>query len=414
MERFFRSVHLPLPCVKGSIPRADSSSIGHIRKLLQISVAVALLVLWLYSASPPKYIAGLIALPSPGDLLRVHHPSDAWFSGCFPAEEEYVRIRQNASRALSNSALPRCRGCAAPSILPLVATGLELGGTNATIALESAACPGHLHVYSAAEGSACLRGRRVFVFGNSLARGLAASGVFAFMNVPPPGILSREVQKAECKKTPLESHQSSCSFADDAWSLDFYWTQYFDFDTGGGSNVPPSMLARFQARDDACVPAFTSTRECLRVVLGPSRPGDILIFAFGLHYSSEPELNNAEQWYDAMRWANTSAAHFVEHIAASWHGRPEDVFRVRVSPFSPNIGDNDRNWTDMVNAGIASVNAGADAAFTGTGWSTLDMASLASAYVSQYVDLMHFTNEFSVTLWHVLLSSLCGDPAAWH
>ena len=101
-----------------------------------------------------------------------------------------------------------------------------------------------------------------------------------------------------------------------------------------------------------------------------------------------------------------------ETLTELWHGRREDVFRVRVPPIAlSRVGDNawGRNPA-TVQTDIEVLNSVADAVFETTGWSTIDMPGIAHGHEELYEDGVHIPGRLSRVAWHVLLSSLCGDP----
>lgn len=315
------------------------------------------------------------------------------------APEELMSLRGASGHRSSvvSTAQRRCRNCANRTVLKLDAVGMSKD--HPAKALRSADCPG-LHIFNSSSGSACLAGRRVFVLGNSVARGYASSAGIAFGG-QSAAISSRDVQKQMCPKSALHGNRATCGFAAGGWKIRFFWVEYLDLDV---RSVPKPFKA---TGDDACFPTHRSSRACLLHILGDSRPGDVLLFNMGLHYL----------WFDwdrkrQLAWVKSSLGPFAESVAMAWHGRPEDVFRARLTPLRPPRAGRD-SYNMLINSDVEEVNAAADAAFARMGWSSLDMHSVAAAHPELLVDHVHYAHNFYLIAWHLLLSSLCGDPAAW-
>ncbi len=217
-------------------------------------------------------------------------------------------------------------------------------------------------------------------------------------------LLSRDVQKQRCSKAPLTALMNSCSFVAGDWKLDYIWMMFFNYTYRPAGSEDPMFES--WSEGDACFPAFDNSGDCIAGILSQSRPGDILLFNHGLYYTLPKAYGTAPgARARSLAYHAASLAPFANSVARAWKGRPEDVFRARTTGVLPSHTE-----ASYVNADISVTNAAADAAFAGTGWSTIDMHSIAAAYPALYSDPVHHTHELAVVLWQLLLSSLCGDP----
>ena len=219
---------------------------------------------------------------------------------------------------------------------------------------------------------------------------------------------SRQDQKGRCSKTE-QTHltQSSCEFTCDEVEARFSWLAFFSGPWPGAS-VP-----------DGCNP----THACFAEELANSRKGDIIIFLVGLHYilwrpDGIAAFGGGEEGGRAYEsWLAESTASWNETLSHAWHGRREDIFRIRI-PFlaydvalathGPNL------WgvpIRDVQTRIAEMNILQDAVFSSTGWSVVDLAGISHGKEDLYVtDGVHISGMLSQIAWHVILSQICGNP----
>jgi len=193
-----------------------------------------------------------------------------------------------------------------------------------------------LHTWNSASAQRCLQGRRIFILGNSIARGLAFEAFSSFFDGPK---VLREDQKEECQPSctvPLGQAEANVS-------VDFVWTQRL------GPAAP--WCTRYP---EPCYPKAPD--ECLRDTFLGSRPGDVLITYVGLYYPSLwADWDNLKMTgmtlscedgnvdfreglaaladEDAFELATaTDLEHWVDAVQGAWGGLPEHVFRVRLAP----------------------------------------------------------------------------------
>jgi hypothetical protein len=262
----------------------------------------------------------------------------------------------------------------------------------------------------------CLQGRRVFILGNSIARGLAFEALSGFFDGPT---VLRQDQKAECQPSctvPLGQAEANIS-------VDFVWTQ----------RLGPAF-AWCTRYPEPCYPRAPA--ECLGDTLSGSRPGDVLITYLGLYYASlwadwelvqrtgktlSCEGGNADFREGLAAVADEEALeqataadleHWVGAVQGAWGGLPEHVFRVRLAPLGDYWGTG--KWAHRVEW----LNGLFDAAAQDAQWSTVDQYGINQGpewdydegrpvIPPHYADHVHFPGVLSAVTWEVVLSQLC-------
>ena len=286
-----------------------------------------------------------------------------------------------------SASLAGCRGCACLQHL----RGNVTPDLPPFFSPHDAVCS--LRHWEAPAARLCLRSRRIYIVGNSVARGFAFEAVGRFGG-HGDAAMDRKRQIELCDKTtdsmctlPLENNLNGAFRS----VVRFHWLQAFDF-------VPPGMPG------DACQTAKNKTRGCLQRILADSAPGDLFIFYMGLHqaiHRGDVLAKNSSFDYDSF--LRDGARNFRESVELAWHGRPADVFHVRVAPAKPGSSP----ALDVAMGVLPKVNAFEDAAFTGAGWSTVDQAGINDGQFRLYSDHVHFPGTLSRITWNVILSAAC-------
>jgi hypothetical protein len=260
-----------------------------------------------------------------------------------------------------------------------------------------------LKAYNHSEGRACLSGRKVYVLGNSIARGFQFE-LLAMYGDAEAGAVSRTEQKIFCQSA-WEANGQPCTLQLSADSPVRYWDMHL-----------------FMADDaldirDPCRLGYASTLDCLEFVLADSAPGDILVFYLGGSYAKyrydlkRSELNSSEAWEE---WLELSAQHFKGALNEAWKGEARDVFHVRLAHiqqwfahWNPTQAmlDNQKVFMDT----IPLVNRVLDRAFEDAPWSVVDQWGINEGRDEEYTDEVHFQGLLSRVFWHVVLSSVCGS-----
>ena len=245
------------------------------------------------------------------------------------------RQRHQAAATQMASSLPLCRDRV--SLGPLVAVNVS---DSDEFPFRPQACRfRHWDTLSAQD---CLRGRQVFVVGNSVAREFYGH-VMAQM--------CEQARDRVGEKLVCKADLGFCSRRCDA-SLDAeFGSRFAHFHTNRMSDpLPPG----FRYHDEEKCPQ--SAQECLALFLQDSRPGDVLVFFVGVALAWEfKHITSAEAGDETAmtRWprgtgngdpkpdelprfdsiVNSSARAWRNLVQAAWHGRAADVYRVRNAPF---------------------------------------------------------------------------------
>ena len=320
----------------------------------------------------------------------------------------------------------------APSALDCASQPLLSGPLNASQPPYFFPTQCALRAWSPAAAQRCLRGRRIFILGNSIARGFGFELLASFFEGP---VVQRKDQKGECQPSctiPLVWNDiaSFASNKDEAnMSVEFSWTQRL------GPNMPwcPNHF-------DPCE-APKEPKECVGEELRGSRPGDLLIIYVGLLYpltwadwETVQRTGTAEAWragggcdskyvdfkeaFAAMTEDDLEQAtvadmqHFVGAVEKAWGGLPEHVFRVRLAP----VGDYwaSGRWAHRV----SWFNDLFDIAVQGKQWGTVDQYGINQGQEwdfdenrvvvpTHYSDHLHFGGVLSKVTWEVVLGRLC-------
>jgi hypothetical protein len=324
---------------------------------------------------------------------------------------------------------PPARLRAAPSALDCASHTLLSGPLNASQPPYFFPSQCALREWSPAAAQRCLQGRRIFILGNSIARGFGFELLGSYYGGP---IVQRADQKGECQPSctiPLVWYDiASFAAAREGanMSVEFTWTQRL------GPNLPWC-----NSHFEPCHVAHKEPGECVREELSSSRPGDLLILYVGLLYpmtwadwdalqrtgkataTCDGEANaDYREKYAAMSELDLEKAtsadmqHFVEAVDKGWKGLPEHVFRVRLAP----VGD---YWDSGVWAHrVTWFNDLFDVAAKGKQWGTVDQYGINQGsewdrdegrvvVPPHYGDHLHFMGVLSKVTWEVVLGRLC-------
>lgn len=249
---------------------------------------------------------------------------------------------------------------------------------------------------------ACLGNRTIFVFGSSVTRAFAFEAQSRFGGIDN----DRKMQKEICLKTSSQvdtpggklSQGESCRIQFNGVDIRYTWIQNFE-----RRLVEEYVTPALFFPPDFC--GNVSTRECMEDLLKDSKPGDIMIFGMGLTYS---------YWHgDIMK--NNSQLNFTNFLEESllawretvqkfaWHGRQEDVIRIRVPPTKEILHVHGRIIPYINNAG--------DRIFKDTKWKVIDQFGINLDGKNYYTDGLHFGGPLHYIAWEILLSAFCpGIP----
>lgn len=286
---------------------------------------------------------------------------------------------------------PRADDCASRLHL----TG-RVNATHSPHFLPDAASRCTLFPWSRADALRCLAGRTVWIIGNSVQRGLYYEALRMFNG---SGLeLTREDEKRLCGNG---EEPRACAMSLGGVPFRFVWSQFF-------SEIRSHP---HYAMDNCTQPRRTpdDIRACYVAHLQGSRPGDVLIHGPGMGYIRyRDELTRANPGLDMDDFIDVQLAGWARTVGEGWRGEPRHAFRMRLHHiYGERVGE--AWWTD----GAGRMNDRMDAAFRGTGWGLIDQEGINAAGPGFYTDHVHFPGVLSRATWAVVLSSLCGDPAAW-
>lgn len=280
-----------------------------------------------------------------------------------------------------------------------------------------------LKPWSQAEAIKCLKGRRIFLVGNSIARFFSYEAWSSFYNGT---VTSKTEQKQECASNP-------CIFPipeEANVSLAFLWAHRL------GTGLPWCSEAFYEPLGYPRAPKLV-----LEEFLAQSAPGDILITYMGLQYvyvwgewkalQTTGNLHYARgcssDFKDALRALNNEeefaqmtaddTASWVKSVQASWAGKTEHIFRVRLAP-AGNYPYTD-NWAHK----IGWFNEILDENTQNTGWSVVDQYAINQGdawdswykeesrppFPPHYSDNIHFPGVLSIVTWEIILGKMCGN-----
>lgn len=262
----------------------------------------------------------------------------------------------------------------------------------------------------------CMRNRRIFVVGNSVARDFAFQTLSALCGRPR----DRNAEFA-CKLGNGGQCFEECS--------NFSLTYVFANRLG---DPPPGYLYYFP---DPCV---LSPSECMVHALQQSRPGDVFVFLLGLTLAwefkhmtredldvlppdglglGEPNPAELEVFSDIVARMGSQWRHVVE---GAWRGLPKDVFRLKLPPFSLGNSSFDHNFdrSFLASTGklLGAVNEVLDAEFSSEPWGAVDQWAINSAMEQDaggnrphYRDFIHYDDEPHDAAFNIILSAVCPE-----
>ena len=284
---------------------------------------------------------------------------------------------------------PLCRNQAVMG--PLVASN---SSDEDTIPFQPRSC--RFRHWDRLSAQSCLRGRQVFVIGNSVAREFYGH----FHEWICAESRDRTEEKFICKSDTGFCSKRCPTHLDEEFGIRF--SHYF---TNRMSDPLPNG---FRYHDgDKCT---SSARECLARVLSESQPGDVLVFFVGVALAWEfKHVTNAlagnetamAQWppgtgdgdpephellqFDSI--VNSSARSWRDIVHAAWRGSDEDVYRIRNAPLCPQCPQRWKNspyFLESTSALIHRANLLQDVVYGEAGsrstlWGVVDQEAINSA-----------------------------------
>jgi hypothetical protein len=339
-----------------------------------------------------------------------------------------VTVGALAPSLLLGPAAPQPAIRAAPSALDCASHTLLSGPLNASQPPYFFPSQCALREWSPAAAQRCLKGRRIFILGNSIARGFGFELLGSYYGGP---IVQRADQKGECQPSctiPLVWNDiASFAAAREGanMSVEFTWTQRL------GPNLP-WCNSHFEPLPQGAQGArgvrsrgteLLAPRRPADPLRGPAVPADLVrLGRSAAHWQDHCHLRDANADYrekyaamselDLEQATTADMQHFVEAVDKGWRGLPEHVFRVRLAP----VGD---YWDSGVWAHRVSwFNGLFDAAVKGKRWGTVDQYGINQGsewdhdegrvvVPPHYGDHLHFMGVLSRVTWEVVLGRLC-------
>lgn len=307
-------------------------------------------------------------------------------------------------------------------------------------------CP--TQAFSRENVTSCMKGRTLYVMGNSVARQNAINMVELLGGY---GVL-RENQKEMCPRHGT-TWGDSCHQEFVGVKIRYLFLQYMDgFDYTNRSGFPfyrhrvmedgkytlktgrlpdrnstygmrPNDLAHTKTsfgEDDSCI--LKSMRACLREFFADSKEDDVLIFTQGTSYplpskeevaAQELKALAGEPQLDMQAWLTASASAFQAHVAATFKGQ---VFQVMTAQLHSRKSE--ASLTPMMHR----VNDLLYTLWQGSSedrpWHTIDQWAINQDREYMYNDHVHFNGPLSHATLYQMLNELCpeqGDPSpvAW-
>ena len=300
---------------------------------------------------------------------------------------------------------------------------------------ESNGCPNL--PFGVEETVKCMKGRTLYVIGNSVARQAA----FGMVEMLGGGSVKRENQRDMCPKHETfwgdSCHQEFAGVKIRYLFMQFMdgfnYTQRHGFPfyrqpnpdknntlvTGHlinalpGQGVTPDYFAPGSMwADDNCISQLT--RSCLEQFFSESKKEDILIFTLGMSYGLySEESDNMKSPVDTRSWLLASATNFKAHIAATFRGQ---TFRVTLAQL--NKHGNVANMTPMMNEVNKALWNLWRPGNEPMPWYTIDQWAINENKDHLYNDHVHFNGKLTHAMLHQVLNELCPGgglpgPVAW-
>lgn len=267
-----------------------------------------------------------------------------------------------------------------------------------------------IQTFGETETKRCMRGRTLYVIGNSVPRQMA----FGMIELLGGGSVKREGQRDICPK-----HETfwgdSCHSEFANVKIRFLHLQFMDgynySDRGGfpfllnQSNLSPLPMSPHEALDksdenkfweeDNC---FTHpVRSCLQTFFNESKSDDILIFSIGMTY-----MNLGNKIIDMRSWIRSSASAFRSHLSATFHGH---IFRFtgsqarnHMAHFTPWMKEVDEILWELWRPGSE-----ADSSM----WYTIDQWAINRDRDHLYNDHLHFVGPLTAATLYQVLNIVC-------
>lgn len=353
-------------------------------------------------ASPP--FTGPLLLLVPASLLlvwRLPLATPGLASGALPSDSSSGTPGANATVTL-----PLC------SEVQRLPSGAQWAQRGVAHPFRPAGC--QYHHWDLASARACLRGRHLYVIGNSVARDFYYQALSGLCQLP------RDTRaELGCKRSGGACSERCANIS---------FTYLFSNSLG-----PPQAGYRFHD-PDACP---LTVEECTRNLLADSAVGDALVFLLGMslawefkHLTAEntsastapgPGLGQplpAERLAFAGLVAEAGLA-WRGMVQRHWRGSQRHVFRLRLPPLS--LGNTsfdhglDRVFLHTTAGLLGAVNEGLDSAFEGTQWGTIDQWGVNAALSedaggnrAHYRDFIHYNDEPHDAALDIALEALCS------
>lgn len=266
----------------------------------------------------------------------------------------------------------------------------------------------------------CMRGRRLFTVGNSVAREFHFNTLSAFCEKLCDGLT---VEKARCREERGLCSERCNGALDSTFGTAFSYI----FQNRMGP-LPPGFNYH---QPDACP---DSAEDCIDQALNGSLPGDVLVFFNGLHLAWEfkhvtrlnvnvapppgagygaPEVREYPI-FDAI--GKDAATSWRSILKRSWKGRASDVFRVRLAPLcidncNPMIYT--REFLESTSTISNRLNNLFDDQFASEPWGVVDQWAInnamqpGSGYLPHYRDFVHYEHDPLDVTFDMILSRLC-------
>lgn len=248
-------------------------------------------------------------------------------------------------------------------------------------------------VVSNEQARSCLRDRRVFALGNSIARQFAFELPAVVDNAP---VVARVDQKGLCSKTGLAPERCETRFGDGsvAWSA---WFLYFDGLPTRPAH-PDSLIPGWEV--DTC--GHLNVSDCVRSLTEGASADDIMLTNVGIAYA----LWDPDSEEDVQAWRRAAVRNFIAGVNSVF---PGTVVYMPVSPMrnSHAFGEFPKRLTyeraERLNELVL------EEILQGSSWHVFDVWSMMKPvlYTPVYNDAYHFQGVGTRAGWNILLRMLC-------
>lgn len=301
---------------------------------------------------------------------------------------------------------------------------------------ETEGCPNQ--AFGTAAATECMKGRTLYVIGNSVARQMA----FGMVEVLGGLGVKRENQRDSCPKHET-TWGDSCHQEFAGVKIRYLFIQFMDgffygvrngfpfyrwkdastgkwvtgrlpvgmnidrLHTVAGSGDSPEEYSGKEKYwvDDNCI--HQTTRSCLAAFFNGSQPHDVLIFTLGMSYALHTQEEEDGRAFlnvsvDTRQWLVSSASAWRAHLAATFNGQ---VFRTTLAQLAP--GRSAAHMTPLMKNTNEAVWPVWRPGSEDLPWYTIDQWAINEGREGLYNDHVHFNGMLTQATLQNVVNELC-------